>query len=112
MAVNALNIYGDKFAVGSEAVTGIGNNVTVALGHFSFDEAPSEVIIKGRSKLATNSIHLTTEGGEPKRYQLEFSGCEDYTERSFPLESFPRECDISLFFLPGSDFDLMSIRFR
>ena len=111
-ALEAVNIYGDSFTVGEDAVTGIGNNVTIDLGKFSFDKAPERVIITGRSKLPVNSIHLQSETDDTRRWLLEFEGCEEYTPRSFPIEGMDTECSLSLFFLPGCDFDLKSVRFE
>ncbi len=111
LAVNAESIYGDSFEIGEQAVTGIGNNVTVSFGRFTFDTPPSGIVIKGRSALPVNTLHLQSEGSEVLRRQLEFEGCDDYTERSFPIDGIEGECTVSLTFLPGSDFDLMSIRF-
>ncbi|MBR1763759.1 MAG: DUF4982 domain-containing protein [Ruminococcus sp.] len=111
-ALEAESIYGDSFTRTEDAVIGIGNNVTIDLGKFSFDKAPERVIITGRSKLPVNSIHLQSEGAESRRWQLEFEGCEEYTARAFPIEGMESECKISLFFLPGCDFDLKSVRFE
>jgi beta-galactosidase len=110
-ALYAENIYGDSFTCGEDAVTGIGNNVTVDFGAFSFGAPPTKIFITGRSALPVNSIHLQSEGTESKRLLLEFEGCEEYTEREFPIDGIESECRISLFFLPGSDFDLKSVRF-
>lgn len=112
-AADALSIYGDSFTQEQEAVTGIGNNVTLSFGDFDFTAAkPSKIVIKGRSKLPVNSIHLQCEGKETKRFLLEFEGCEDYTERSFPIDAIEDKCSISFCFLPGCDFDFLSFRFE
>ena len=108
----AENIYGDSFTRGEDAVTGIGNNVTVDLGEFSFDTPPAKIFVTGRSALPLNSIHLQAEGTEVRRWLLEFPGCEEYTPREFPIEGMETRCRISLVFLPGSDFDLRSVRFE
>lgn len=115
LAVNAESIYGDKFEKGDYAITGIGNNVTVGFGEFNFGEnAPKKVFITGRSDLAANSIHIMFEdesGGE-KRILAEFVRAEQYTEREFAIEGVSGKVIVSLIFLPGSDFDLRSIRFE
>ncbi|MBR6872811.1 MAG: DUF4982 domain-containing protein [Ruminococcus sp.] len=112
-AAAALNIYGDSFTMEAEAVTGIGNNVTLDFGSFDFGEnVPSRIVITGRSALPVNSIHLQSEGSETRRYLLEFEGCSDYTERSFPLDGLESRTKISFFFLPGCDFDMKSFRFE
>jgi len=111
-AVNNENIYGDKFTVNAEDVTGIGNNVLLDFGEFDFtEEQPASLIIKGRSKLPLNSINIIFSGDTEKRVIAEFVGAEDYTERSFPVEGISGKCKVSFAFLPGSDFDFMSLRF-
>lgn len=111
-ALLAENIYGDSFTRADDAVTGIGNNVTFDFGMFSFDEPPKRIYITGRSALAVNSIHLQSEGSGIRRWEFKFEGCEGYTERAFPVDGMETESRISLVFLPGSDFDLRSIRFE
>ena len=111
-ALYAENIYGDSFTREEDAVTGIGNNVTIAFGGFDFEAPPKRIHITGRSALEINSIHLLWEGADTARFQLEFEGCEEYTDRSFPVEGISGSGRISLIFLPGCDFDLRSIRFE
>ena len=111
-AADALSIYGDSFTKSSDEVTGIGNNVILDFGRFSFGKKPSRIIVKGRSKLPVNSIHLCCEGSESKRFLLEFTGCDDYTERSFPTDGIEDDCTVSFLFLPGCDFDFLSFRFE
>ncbi|MBQ8967380.1 glycoside hydrolase family 2 TIM barrel-domain containing protein [Ruminococcus sp.] len=114
MAAGAENIYGDKFTREAEAVTGIGNNVNLCYGVFDFSGgAPEKLIIRGRSKLAVNSIHLLFKGedGSEKRILAEFAGAEDYTDREFPVEGISGKGTVEFVFLPGSDFDFYSFRF-
>ena len=112
-AASAENIYGDKFTVEAEAVTGIGNNVSLDFGEFDFTEKqPKRIVIKGRSKLAANSIHIQLDGEERSRAALEFEGCEDYTERAFDLSGVSGKVRMTMIFLPGSEFDLYSVRFE
>ncbi len=114
-AASAENIYGDKFNKEGEAVTGIGNNVNLFYGKSDFSEkAPEKVIIKGRSKLAVNSIHLLFKGedGTEKRILAEFEGAEDYTERGFAVDGISGRGTVEFVFLPGSEFDFLSFRFE
>lgn len=111
MACYAERIYGDSFTLGETEVTGIGNNVTIDLGDFCFEELPTGVVITGRSKLAVNSIHLQCDGKESRKFLLEFGGSEQYVAREFPIGPLENQCRISLIFLPGCDFDLKSIQF-
>ena len=112
-AVNAESIYGDKFTKEQDAVTGIGNNVTVAFGEFDFTQPPERVYISGRSALPVNSIHILFESGNGDvRTLAEFEQAGDFTERCFPVEGIAGKGKVSLVFLPGCDFDLKSIRFE
>ena len=107
------NIYGDKFTKGTDAVTGIGNNVMLDFGEFDFTEkTPSKVIITGKSALPVNSIHIIIMGETETRVLAEFSGSAEYTQREFPLENIRGKCRVSFAFLPGSDFDFKSFKFE
>lgn len=112
-AAAAESIYGDEFTVSGSEVTGIGNNVTIDFGGFDFSDCPPRaVIIKGRSALAVNSIHIIFAGDEEeKRVLCEFEGAEEYTERSFPLSGICGRQTVRFAFLPGSSFDLAAVRF-
>lgn len=111
-AVNCEKIYGDKFTVNADDVTGIGNNVVLDFGEFDFTEnAPSAVVITGKSKLPMNSINILVSGETEVRIIAEFEGAEEYTERTFPVEKLSGKCKVSFTFLPGSDFDFKSFRF-
>lgn len=112
-AVDSENIYGDKFTVGEEAVTGIGNNVMLDFGEFDFGEdAPSALVICGRSELPKNSITIIFKGDGEKRIIAEFEKSEEYAERSFPISGIDGKCSVSFVFLPGSDFDFKYFRFE
>ena len=111
-AVDCEKIYGDKFTVNADDVTGIGNNVVLDFGDFDFtDNSPVSVAITGKSKLPLNSINILVSGAEEARIIVEFEGAEEYTERVFPVEKLSGKCNVSFTFLPGSDFDFKSFRF-
>ena len=106
------NIYGDKYTIGEDAITGIGNNVIIGFGEFVFGEnTPSAVAITGRTKLAVNSIQIMFEGEETVRAVCDFAGSEEYVTRIFPLSGISGKGNVSFIFLPGCDFDLRSFRF-
>ncbi len=112
MAVDCDKIYGDKFTVNADDVTGIGNNVVLDFGEFDFTEnAPIAVAVTGRSQLPLNSINILTSGDTEGRIIVEFERAEEYTERIFPVENLGGKCKVSFTFLPGSDFDFKSFRF-
>ena len=112
-AVDSERIYGDKFTVESDAVTGIGNNVLLEFGEFDFTEkAPSKIVITGRSVLDKNSIHIIFDGESETRILAEFAGADDFTSREFPVKGISGKCKVSFAFLPGSNFDFESFRFE
>lgn len=107
------SVYGDKFTVEADAITGIGNNVMLNFGEFDFtDRKPEKVVITGKSGLPLNSIHVIFTGDTETRVLAEFTGADDYTEREFDLSGISGKCKVSFAFLPGSDFDFRSFRFE
>lgn len=111
-AVDNDSIYGDKFTVEADAVTGIGNNVLLEFGEFDFsEETPSKLVITGKSDLTKNSINVIVKGDTENRITVEFAGAAEYTEREFAMEGIKGKCQISFVFLPGSDFDFKAFRF-
>lgn len=111
-AVDVDNIYGDKFTIEEEAVTGIGNNVLLEFGEFDFRDASSlKLMITGKSALPKNSINVIVQGDTEDRITVEFEGASAYTQREFSMEGIHGKCRISFVFLPGSDFDFKSFQF-
>lgn len=112
-AADCESVYGDKFTRETDAITGIGNNVMMSFGEFDFTDAPpSSVVITGRSKLPSNSIHLIFKTDTEVRELCEFAGSEEYTERRFNIGGISGRGEVSFVFLPGSDFDFRSFRFE
>lgn len=106
-------VYGDCYTLKEDAVEGIGNNVSLVFRAMDFGaKGLSGVVIRGKSRLENNTIHLRFEGdGEPQRRVVEFPGADDWTELSFPLEPVFGRQDVTFLFLPGCDFDFMEFRF-
>ncbi len=107
-------IYGDTFTVAQESVEGIGNNVSLEFEDMDFlDKGFEQITICGRSKLPVNSIHIRFfyEDREPVNQLVEFPHSEEYTERTFPLESCKGKCRVGFIFLPGCDFDFKWFQF-
>ncbi|MBQ8800640.1 MAG: DUF4982 domain-containing protein [Lachnospiraceae bacterium] len=108
------SIYGDTFTVEEDAITGIGNNVTIVFEEMEFGEAgTTKVTICGKSKLPMNSIHIrfNTENGDINEV-AEFAGAEEYTERVFTLPKVTGKATVNFVFLPGCDFDFKWFRFE
>ena len=106
-------IYGDAFCRTDNAITGIGNNVTIEYTDMDFGNETSAVIeITGRSPIAKNTIHVRTSNGKEESLNIaEFTYSEDYTTKCFPVNVLSGSQTVTLLFLPGSNFDLKSIHF-
>lgn len=106
-------IYGDAFCRTDNAITGIGNNVTIEYTDMDFGDETSAVIeITGRSPIAKNTIHVRTSNDKEESLNIaEFTYSEYYTTKCFPVNVLSGSQTVTLLFLPGSNFDLKSIRF-
>lgn len=106
-------IYGDAFCRTDDAIIGIGNNVTIEYTDMDFGNETSAVIeITGRSPIAKNTIHVRTSNGTEESLNIaEFTYSENYTTKCFPVNVLSGSQTVTLLFLPGSNFDLKSIRF-
>ncbi|MGN1085353.1 MAG: DUF4982 domain-containing protein [Lachnospiraceae bacterium] len=108
------SVYGDTFTVEEEAVTGIGNNVTLVFEEMDFGEnGTSRITICGRSRLPKNTIHVRFHGENGDVNQIaEFSGSEEYVEQTFELTKVCGKNTVNFVFLPGCDFDFKWFRFE
>lgn len=107
-------VYGDTFTKEAEAVTGIGNNVTLVYENMNFGERGAKgVEICSRSPLKGNTVHVqfTTKEGTVCRRVLEIPGTDEYQNQCFELEPLVGEGKIEFIFLPGTNFDMKSCRF-
>lgn len=113
-AAECNGIYGDTFTMEDEAVTGIGNNVTLVYEDMNFGEkGATGVEICSRSPLKGNTVHIqfTTKEGTVFRRVLEIPGTTEYQNQHFELEPLAGEGKIEFIFLPGTNFDMKSCRF-
>ena len=107
-------IYGDSFRKEETAVTDIGNNVTIEFGGLDFGpKGTTKVEIVGRSPLDLNVIHLqfVYEDQRTERRILEISGNSEYEKKTYSIDRICGKCSLRMIFLPGSNYDLQSIRF-
>lgn len=106
-------IYGDAFCKTDDAITGIGNNVTIEYTDMDFGERTCVVIeITGRSPIEKNTIHVRTSNGTNETLNIaEFPYSDDYVTKRFPVNVLSGSQTVTLLFLPGSNFDLKGIRF-
>jgi len=114
LAAECNNVYGDTFTRESEAIVGIGNNVTLVYEDMNFGEkGATGVEICSRSPLKGNTVHIqfTTKEGTVFRRVLEIPGTAEYQNQHFELEPLAGEGKIEFIFLPGTNFDMKSCRF-
>ncbi len=114
LATECNKVYGDTFTVEEEAITGIGNNVTIVYENMNFGEAGAAGIeLTSRSTLPGNTIHIlfTPEAGELQRRVLEVKGTSEYEAQEFCFEALTGKGKIEFVFLPGSDIDVKSFCF-
>lgn len=112
-ALDADSVTGDSFTKTEDAVTKIGNNVSLIFSDMSFSSA-SRITIFGRAKDHANSINIKILGadGSAKTERIEFARSDDYTEQTFELGKIQGKVEVSFIFLPGSNFDFKWFRFE
>ena len=104
-------IYGDSFERAGEEIHQIGNNVTIRFEQMDFGEKGTKsLVICGSTPLEKNTIILKfAKDGVEEQRMVEFMGTK--TKQSFEIEPIYGVNDVSLVFLPGSNFNFTSICF-
>lgn len=107
-------IYGDTFTIAEDAITGIGNNVALEYTDMDFGtDGITQLTICGHSPIERNTIHVRFKGEDGNSQQIaEFLYSNDYEERTFDLTKVVGKQNVTLLFLPGSNFDLKWIQFK
>lgn len=108
------SLYGDAFSINGSCIENIGNNVLISYDDIDFGEnGGSKITISGKTPNTFNTIQLRYSNGEEQKTQLlEFAQCSEYSIQEFPLEKLLGKQNISLVFLPGSNFDLEWFKFQ
>lgn len=106
-------VYGDSFIRTGKAVEEIGNNVSLVFEDMNFpEEGTGSIVIKGRAKKGSNTIHVRFfDGKEEIKQIVEFPACRDYEEHCFTLNRVKGSWEVTFVFLPGSCFDFEWFRF-
>ena len=106
-------VYGDSYEKKEDRIDNIGNNVTVEFKDMDFDKEPAETLsITGCSHIPVNTIHVIFDTGvEEIRDILEFTKDGGDTQ-NFKVSGYSGKGTVRLVFLPGSSFDLISLRFN
>jgi len=107
-------IYGDDYTVEDDAITGIGNNVSIVFADLDFGDAGTrKLVVYGRAPHGDNSIHVQFSGSEGERRQIiEFPASKEYQELNFELEPMTGKQTVTFIFMPGSHFDFGWFRFE
>lgn len=107
-ALEYTRITGDSFTLEEEAITQIGNNVTIEYHHMDFkDRRAKGITLCGRSHIPVNTIHIcfVDEEEKTKIQSIDIPYSEEYQEWHFPLEGALGHQKVNFIFLPGSKFD-------
>lgn len=108
------NIYGDSYTVGTDEITGIGNNVVIEYADMDFGrEGVNAIAIWGRTPLAGNTAHInfTDEQGNSVRRILEIKGTREYEKQIISFENLCGKGKAEFIFLPGTEFDMKAFQF-
>ena len=113
MRINAADndlLHGDSYEVSGAEVINIGNNVFMDFKDMRFDRGTKRITLTGRTHHETDSVHVSfsDESGEVFHTVLEFAQSSEYTEVSAGLPELNGTYTVSVFFLPGCDFDFSS----
>ena len=105
---------GDAYRIEKDAIYGISNNVDLGFGTFDFGErGASSITVTGRSHAPQCTIHLHfTKDGNTETQIIDIPKTAETETFTFSLEPVYGVCTVNFIFLPGTDFDLMSFRFR
>lgn len=114
LAVENNRITGDMFTIGKDAVTDIGNNVTLEFENMNFGEDGSTTLtLCGRSHIESNSIHVhfIGEDGSDITQIIDVPKSDDYKEHTFTIDKMTGMKKVNFLFLPGSKFDMKYFQF-
>ncbi len=108
------SIYGDSFTLASDAIVGIGNNVSLKYDQMDFGtKGIHRLKICGCSPIERNTIHIQFTSSTDSILQIaEFLYSDGYEERSFDIPHITGLQTVTILFLPGSNFNLKWIQFE
>ena len=108
-------ITGDSFTLEKDAITQIGNNVTLEYHHMDFGKQGIKgITLCGRSHIPVNTIHIyfVDDEGQTIAQNIDIPYSEDYKEWHFELEQVKGSQKVNFIFLPGSKFDFKYFKFE
>ena len=107
-------ISGDTYTITTDAVTGIGNNVTLRFDEMDFgDDGAAKIRICGATPLPSNTIQIrfNDDAGNEQIQVVEFANANTYEEQEFTIDKVAGLNQVSFIFLPGCQFDFKWFKF-
>ncbi|MBP3657071.1 MAG: DUF4982 domain-containing protein [Clostridia bacterium] len=107
-------VYGDSFCRSGEAITGIGNNVSLVFERMDFgDVRRAALTLRGATPLHHTpvTVRIQNENGDETTEIAEFTHDGGESQR-FALSVPGGCCTVTFVFLPGSQFDFEGFRFE
>lgn len=112
-AVDCIEIYGDSYQKLSDAIVGIGNNVSINFGSFDFSkEGTSAITVCGRSNIPVSALNIVFKNEkETFRRSVDFTGFSEMSVQTMEFEQLEGKYEVSFIFFPGSNFDMKWFKF-
>ncbi len=109
LAVENDSVYGDSFVIGDGMIEKIGNNVSIKFDGIDLGSGARRLEITGRTRNPRDTVRLSFSGHED--INVEFSQSDTVVTKSFDIPEISGVQDLTAVFLPGTDFDLRSLKF-
>lgn len=109
MALDSDAVYGDSYTVGETMIEHIGNNVSIVFGGVDLGDGVNAVEITGRTHNPKDTVLFKFSDGEDT--SVEFGASEEIVTKKLAIAPVKGTQDLSVVFLPGCDFDLVSVKF-
>ena len=105
-------IHGDSFRIDGGRVLGIGNNVFMDFTGIDLVHGAAAIELTGRTRHDLDSVHVAFASDEGTVYGtvMEFERSDDFITLRQELPELTGSLTLKIFFLPGCDFDLESVR--
>lgn len=108
-ALDSDAVYGDSYTIGGNMIEHIGNNVSIVFGGVDLSGGVNAVEITGRTHNQKDTVLFKFSNGTDT--SVEFPASEDIVTKKLAIAPVEGMQDLSVVFLPGSDFDLVSVKF-
>lgn len=113
-ALDADHLYGDSFTRTDNAVSQIGNNVSLVYEGMDFEGNERVVLtLDAFTPLDENPVNvvMVNADGQERRELCSFTHTPERSSQHFELPVLPGLCTVSFVFLPGSQFDFYGFQF-